>query len=251
LDDMVFRLEDFKDDNWELGDECFGFYKGKDLVEDYAKFWASRERFHPRSVFEIGIWDGGSVAFWFEWFQPEKHVAIDIALKEDSEYFQRYVRSRGLEGRIKNYWGVDQADSQRLQEIVDKEFDAPLDLVIDDGSHVYGPTRGSFETLFPLLRPGGLYVIEDWAWEHSEPYQKPDHPWAKKKSLTALVFQLVEATGSSPHLIKNLTVSRGFAVAERGPSSPRQLGNFKLERHISRRPQVEGSMNEERQSTNE
>jgi hypothetical protein len=131
------------------------------------------------------------------------------------------------------------------------EFSAPLDLVIDDGSHAYEPAKGGFETLFPLLRPGSLNVIEDWAWEHWAPYQKPDHPWAKKKSLRALAFQLVEATGSSPHLIESLTVSRGFAVVERGAFSPRQLGNFKLERHISRRPQVEGSMNEERQSTNE
>ena len=38
----------------------------------------------------------------------------------------------------------------------------PLDLVIDDASHLYGPTMASFEVLFPRLRPGGLYVIEDW-----------------------------------------------------------------------------------------
>jgi hypothetical protein len=46
------------------------------------------------------------------------------------------------------------------------EFSAPLDLVIDDASHIYGPTKASFQALFPLLRPGGLYLIEDWAWAH-------------------------------------------------------------------------------------
>jgi cephalosporin hydroxylase len=239
LDDMVFRLELHTSDDWELGNECFKFYKSKELVEEYARFWALREQYHPENVFEIGIWDGGSTIFWFEWFQPEKHVAIDLALKEDSAYFQRYVKSRGLESRIKSYWGVDQADAQRLREIVDEEFRAPLDLVIDDGSHLYGPTKGSFETLFPLLQTGGLYVVEDWAWEHWEAFQKPDHPWANKKSPTGLIFQLVEATGSSPHLIKSLTVSRGFAVVERGSANPAQLGGFKLEHHISRRLKVD------------
>ncbi len=28
------------------------------------------------------------------------------------------------------------------------------------------PTRTSFEVLFPRLRPGGLFVIEDWNWQH-------------------------------------------------------------------------------------
>ena len=31
-------------------------------------------------------------------------------------------------------------------------------------SHLRDETIASFETLFPRLRPGGQYVIEDWAW---------------------------------------------------------------------------------------
>ena len=34
--------------------------------------------------------------------------------------------------------------------------------MIDDASHLLDPTRSSFDVLFPLLRPGGVYVIEDW-----------------------------------------------------------------------------------------
>src|SRR4029077_11377083 len=47
-------------------------------------------------------------------------------------------------------------------EIVHDCFNGSIDVVIDDASHLYGPTRRSFEILFPLLKPGGAYIIEDW-----------------------------------------------------------------------------------------
>jgi hypothetical protein len=36
-----------------------------------------------------------------------------------------------------------------------------LDIVIDDGSHIASHQRKSFETLFPLLDPEGIYIVED------------------------------------------------------------------------------------------
>ncbi len=39
----------------------------------------------------------------------------------------------------------------------------PFDLIVDDGGHD-GPTVvRSFALLWPLVRPGGYYVVEDWA----------------------------------------------------------------------------------------
>jgi hypothetical protein len=56
----------------------------------------------------------------------------------------------------------------------------PLDLVIDDASHLYGPSLATFETLFPALREGGLYVLEDWKTSLNFPChgggENPDHP---------------------------------------------------------------------------
>ena len=38
--------------------------------------------------------------------------------------------------------------------------------MIDDASHLLAPTRASFEALFPSLREDGLFVIEDWNYQH-------------------------------------------------------------------------------------
>ncbi len=235
LDDLVFRLEHHRNDQWELGEECFRFYKIEPLVDQYARFWSRPVEFRPNNVLELGIWDGGSIAFWFECLRPQKHVGIDNQRRTDSNYFRRYVASRGLEERIRTYWATDQADQSRLLEIVAQEFVGPLDLVIDDASHMYGPTRASFEALFPLLRPGGLYIVEDWAWAHWREFQAPSHPWANETELTRLIVELVELAGSSTELVGSVTVFQGFAVVERGEAA---IGDrrFDLESHISRRP---------------
>ncbi|HVT17316.1 MAG TPA: glycoside hydrolase family 99-like domain-containing protein [Thermoanaerobaculia bacterium] len=240
LGDFVFRLEPSRSDGWDLGDDCFGFYKNRQLVEQFDRFWSATD-FRPRHMLEIGIWDGGSTAFWYEHLRPERLVAIDQLDREDSPYFRRYLATNGLEGRVLTRWRTDQADRAALREIVERDLGGELDLVIDDGSHLDVPTRASFEALFPLLPPGGLYVIEDWAWEHWPDFQDPGHVWAGEESLAALVCDLVAAAGSSRTLFRSLAVYEGFVVAERGDwghggDGGEDLHGFRLADHIRRRP---------------
>ncbi len=214
LGDLVFRIEQSRSDGWELGDECFAFYKNRQLVEQFDRFW-SATGFRPRRMLEIGIWDGGSTAFWFEHLRPERLVAVDLLDREDSPYFRRWVTANGLEGRVLTRWRTDQTDRAALRELVERDLGGELDLVIDDGSHLDVPTRASFEALFPLLPPGGLYIIEDWAWEHWPEFQDAGHIWAGEESLSALVCDLVAATGSSRTLVRGLA---GARRQRRGPA---------------------------------
>jgi hypothetical protein len=236
LDNLVFRLEHHKDSDLDTDTECFAFYKIKKLVDQYHRFLAMDIDLRPANIFELGIWDGGSIAFWFECFQPKKHVAIDLSERGDSSYFRNYIKSRGLTERVKTYWGVDQADAEKVRYLVKNEFADPLDLVIDDASHFYLQTKESFETLFPELRPGGWYIIEDWAWEHWKEFHAIGHPWAAEQSLTKLIFELVEATGTSTELIASMVVYEGFVAVERGIIKRDELGDFNLNNYIARRP---------------
>ena len=244
LDDLVFRLEHYRSPDWNGGDH-FRFYKMKELVDQYENFFSRRSDFRAERVIELGIYDGGSTAFWYELFRPQKHVALDIQGQTDPLYFRRYVESRGLGGRIKTYWNTDQGDKARLRTIVETEFEGPPDLVIDDASHLYWLTLASFEVLFPLLRPGGLYIIEDWSWGHWPDFLVPDNLRAAEDSLTRLVIKLIEAAGTLTQgagaiqcwqLILSMAVYPGFVVVERGPQQLDKATHFNLENHIKRRP---------------
>jgi cephalosporin hydroxylase len=229
---LVFRLEESKTDQWELGDECFGLYKNQHQINIYARLLSPKATFAPQHILELGIWEGGSVAFWFECFTPETLVALDISTKHDSDYFVRYVSARN--NRIKIHRGVNQEDSNQIRAIVHADLGGALDMVIDDASHLYGPSKASFETLFPLMRPGGLYFIEDWNWSFIKRYHSPDHPWAREQAFSDLILNLVELTGSSSGVIAELTVVNGLVMIERGPLP--LTDSFKLEDYISRRP---------------
>ncbi|HTD35737.1 MAG TPA: glycoside hydrolase family 99-like domain-containing protein [Candidatus Elarobacter sp.] len=234
LNGVVFRMERSGAYAPSRDGDAFALYKNRQLVDQYERFWSSTP-FRPRRVFEIGIWDGGSTALWYEVLKPEKIVAIDSMERGDGDYFRRYVAERGLETRVMTRWGVDQADRRAVLDVVERDFDGAIDMVIDDGSHLYAPTRASFETLFPRLPPGGLYIIEDWAWEHWPEFQDPRHFWAGEESLSALVEDLVAATGTSRTLIRRLAVHEGFVVVERGEEQV-AADSFALLDHVRRRP---------------
>jgi hypothetical protein len=229
--DLTFRLQHARDDKtWEGGEDCFVFYKTKSLVDQYQRFFSFRPEFKAKNLFELGMWDGGSVAFWFEFLKPSKHVGIDYTVRENSRYFERYLESRKLRSNISTHWGVDQRDAARLLEIYKREFTGPLDLVFDDASHIYGPTKTSFETLFPLLRTGGLYIIEDWAWGHWPALNGPSGPFGTSIPPTRLIHELTSAIGTSTKYIANLTIFEGFVVVERGPGA--HEGAFVLDANI-------------------
>ena len=228
LGDVVFHLVPKGADISDTSVNEFRLYKTRPMLRAYAGFWASQIDFQARNILELGIWDGGSSVFWFEQFRPDKLVAIDISERGDSAYFRHYVESQGLQDRLSTMWGVDQSDVVSLSDTVIREFSGPLDLVIDDASHQYYPTKRSFETLFPLMRPGGQYIIEDWSWEYNPEYREPDHPWATRPGLSRLVLPLIQLAGTRQRVLANVTVFRNFIAIERGKADPDEALDFEV-----------------------
>ena len=101
------------------------------------------------NLVEIGIQRGASLALWHAYFARATIIGVDIA-----DVCRQYAR-----GRIKVAIG-SQADAVFLSGLA---AEYPPTVVIDDGSHKPEHQLFSFEHLFPLLRPGGCYIIEDVA----------------------------------------------------------------------------------------
>lgn len=89
--------------------------------------------------------EGESLKVWCEYFHNGSCYAIDNDLTNVSRTPRSFL--------------CDQTDKEGLENLI-KGFGNP-DIIIDDASHIQSNTIKSFEILFPLLKSGGLYCIED------------------------------------------------------------------------------------------
>tara|TARA_R100000951_G_scaffold105429_1_gene99223 strand:- start:667 stop:1299 length:633 start_codon:yes stop_codon:yes gene_type:complete len=115
------------------------------------------------NLLEIGVFDGGSARMWKEYFPKATIVALDIDPR-----CKEYEEER-LHIRI-----GDQTDQEFLSKVVG-EF-GHFEVILDDGGHSSLQQIVSFETLFPLLTPGGLYFIEDMHTSYVKGSRWDDHP---------------------------------------------------------------------------
>lgn len=145
-----------------LADNELVIIKTPAMVRGYLDLLAAEQ---PRRIVEVGVKEGGSAALITLAAQPDRLLAVELAREVPPLLAE--LRDR-LDGRLVTAFGLDQGDRAALTRVVDTHLPGGgIDLVIDDASHILGPTRTSFEVLFPRLRPGGLYVIEDWSAECS------------------------------------------------------------------------------------
>ena len=103
----------------------------------------------PRvSVLEIGIWQGESLRMWQALFPLAKVTGVDYQT-EDRVWPPGTVQV------------ISPQDSPALPGLLEQAGVLPLDLVVDDASHQPAQTARTFELLWPLVSPGGYYVVED------------------------------------------------------------------------------------------
>lgn len=98
---------------------------------------------------EFGVNVGGSAQMWREYFGTRtKMYGVDNdprCKKWETPWFKIFIG--------------DQADRQFLRKIAKKI--GPIDIVIDDGGHYPHQQIATFEEFYPLVKPGGVFLIED------------------------------------------------------------------------------------------
>jgi hypothetical protein len=161
------------------------------------------------TVVELGIYHGGSTVLLNELLRPRRLIAIDLTPASPAPRFDRYVAEHP---EVSAHWGVDQSDRAAVLAAVGTE---PIDLVVDDASHFYDLTAASFDVLFPRLRPGGRYLIEDWNWSFL-PHHAEIGRWRVQRSMSDLLLDLAGLSLARPGTIGRITVLPSFIAVERG-----------------------------------
>jgi hypothetical protein len=122
-------------------------FEAHGYTEVYGKFISDSLELN---LFEIGVWHGDSIRMWNEYNENINLYAIDI----DPEVKNYLIGNE----KVSLYIG-DQSDATLINEIFDSANN--FDFVIDDGSHNYSDILASFKLIYPRLKHGAVYFIED------------------------------------------------------------------------------------------
>lgn len=177
-----------------------------DYTRHYARHLRSRRR-SVRCVLEVGIGGeaaahigGGSLRMWRNYF-PRAHIyGVD-----------RYEKKLDADARITALL-ADQSDACALRRAVDAC--PPFDLVVDDGSHIASHVITTFEVLFPKLRPGGYYAIEDLETAYLPAYG--GGPPGAADTAAALAKAFLDDVNVGPRPIAAVHAYPGLVLLEKG-----------------------------------
>lgn len=138
------RLETFFEQR-KTGPGIFKWRHYFDAYERHFRPFVGREA----HVLEIGVYSGGSLDMWRDYFGPRAHIyGIDI---EPACKSYEKDRTRIFTG--------DQADRAFWREF--RRQIPQIDILIDDGGHTPECQITTLEEMLPHLSMGGVYLCED------------------------------------------------------------------------------------------
>jgi 23S rRNA U2552 (ribose-2'-O)-methylase RlmE/FtsJ len=115
-----------------------------DIYEKHLNKFVGKDIF----ILEIGVCKGGSLQIWKKYLGDKcKIVGID------NDPYTEYQEER-ITVKIGS-----QNNVEFLKELI-SEHGNP-DIIIDDGSHIQSDVLYTLSVLYPILNPGGVYIIED------------------------------------------------------------------------------------------
>jgi SAM-dependent methyltransferase len=119
----------------------------------------------PVTILEFGVFQGGSLQMWRHYFgKKARIIGVDINPK------CKELEEKGIEIYI-----GDQEDRKFLKKLMKKV--GKVDVVIEDGGHTMNQQINTFEEVYPYVKDGGVFLIEDlhtsyWN-EYGGGYRKP------------------------------------------------------------------------------
>lgn len=162
--------------------EKFFLEKSHLLIDKWTHYFEVYEREFSRfrgkkiRMLEIGVFEGGSLQMWSDYFGSKAEI-IGVDINPRCKEFET--------GNIKVEIG-SQEDFGFLNYLKDKYGE--FDIILDDGGHTMRQQNISFHTLFPAVKNGGVYLCEDCHTSYMEPwgggYRRDTTFWELAKNLT-------------------------------------------------------------------
>lgn len=125
-------------------------HKDETQMNEYRR-WSLMNELPPRPrILELGVQSGASLQMWQELW-PDAEVIVGVDCDQGAVWPAGTVRV------------VTYQDSEDLPRLLAKAAGpGPFDLIVDDASHLPGPSLATWRMLWPLVDVDGRYVWEDW-----------------------------------------------------------------------------------------
>jgi len=122
---------------------------------------------------EVGVWKAASTKAFHDFFFNGNIYGVDIftRIKINDIDLSKHPRIKLMQGDSMDF---------SVTGKVKKEFPVEFDYILDDGAHWPKANMLTFRHFHPLLKSGGLYIIEDvWPMELMTG-KELKHPWLTK-----------------------------------------------------------------------
>lgn len=116
-------------------------------------------RKRPIKVLEFGVSYGGSLQMWRDYFGRKAHI-IGVDIDPRCLTIKTGPRIQVVIG--------DQEDREFLAKLAEEH--GPFDVIIEDGGHTMTQQINTFEVIWPHVRTGGVFLIEDLHTSYWEKY---------------------------------------------------------------------------------
>lgn len=140
--------------------------KWDNYFEIYNDHLSKYVRNNP-NVLEVGIADGGSLEFWSRFFVDGQIHGVDLnPACMEFKYKQDNIHLHLGDQSSPEFWDSFLANKEKF------------DVIVDDGSHINSHQITTLIKLFPYLKEGGTFIIEDTHTSYWEQWggglKKPD-----------------------------------------------------------------------------
>ena len=128
-------------------------------IDVYERLFSSKKE-NAKNILEIGMFGGGSMKLWRQYFKNADIFGVDLVPIETSQEYYGLMYELNEDSRTHLYTSTDGYDEKFIQENF-LDADIEFDIIVDDGPHSLESQINCINLYTPLMAKDGILVIED------------------------------------------------------------------------------------------